>query len=96
MQQRKVGTRRNDLCLCGSGRKFKRCCILKHRLLREARPEDRVSLIVGSIFGTSGASGVQQVAPQQFVQPRPQPTIPHLFAPPTMKQIDELAVEPVN
>ena len=37
---------RNDLCPCGSGRKYKRCCLSKHRLLaRERRTHDAAAAL---------------------------------------------------
>jgi len=33
--------RRNDLCSCGSGKKYKRCCLAKERVARQAEAATR-------------------------------------------------------
>ncbi len=45
-----AGTGRNDLCTCGSGRKFKKCCASK----TSARRQSRVLMILVGIAVVGG------------------------------------------
>ena len=49
--RREKTPRRNDPCLCGSGKKYKNCCIQKVRFLNSLTPEFRRACQVETILG---------------------------------------------
>jgi hypothetical protein len=42
---------RNGKCPCGSGKKFKKCCLAKAKVVMAAPPEKRIEVMVNQILG---------------------------------------------
>lgn len=43
--------KRNGPCPCGSGKKFKKCCLTKAKEVLAAPPEKRLDVILNQILG---------------------------------------------
>ena len=53
---------RNDLCHCGSGRKFKRCCESK---TSEKRTSQMLMIVVGGLIAAAVVAGIASFGGEQ-------------------------------
>jgi len=57
---------RNDPCLCGSGKKYKKCCALKNELSSETLIEEELDRILLTFYGSALDSPADMVELERY------------------------------